>query len=184
MISSITKLYFKLSLIFYFWTKWGAFYADFFAQKTALNFLIWVPAMKFLNRTCYLSLLVTITMTESQILASKLPKLQDQNMTIFQTLYWVLPQWNYHGGTAPGRMEECCNAFYMQFLVFSVLILIVCHTLRQLLVQNSSLFLKIISPSGIAIVNHTGTAPGHVGQCFNALAFCIFSCSYSKKWYF
>ena len=131
--------------------------------------------------TALLVLLVTITMTKSQILTSKLPKLQDQNMTIFQTLYWVLPQWNYHGGTAPGRMEECCNAFYMQFLVFSVLILIVCHTLRQLSVQNSILFLKI---SGIAIVNHTGTAPGHVGQCFNALAFCIFSCSYSKKWYF
>ena len=135
------------------------------------------------NSFIFFGMITDPTKTVGQIAASKFserwePRIRRDWSTpnpVLSTAPVELPWWN--GPWPYGGVLQC---IFMQFLVFSVFF----HTLRQLLVPNSSLFLKIISPSGIAIVNYTGTAPGHVGQCFNALAFCIFSCSYSKKWYF
>ena len=35
---------------------------------------------------------------------------QIQEQTSKNTLYWTLSQWNYHAGTAPGRVGQCCSA--------------------------------------------------------------------------
>ena len=99
----------------YFWPKWGrGIPPGFFGTKNCSNFPYICSSIFFKQDFLYV-LLVIVTITESQILAAKLPKLQDQNMAIFQTLYWALPRGINHGGTGPGRMEECCNIFLCRF---------------------------------------------------------------------
>ena len=60
---------------------------DFFGQKTAINLPVEVSEFFFFKQDLLHVILVTITITESQSLAVKLPKLQEQNMTIFPALY-------------------------------------------------------------------------------------------------
>ena len=68
-------------------------------------------------------------------LTAKWPKLQDENLTFLQTLYWAQFQWSYHSGTAPA-------GFFMQLLQLLVIFNsnFFCHSFRQLLVPNSSNF--------------------------------------------
>ena len=46
-------------------------------------------------------------------------------MTIFQALYWALPQWNYHSGTVPGRIFHAVAAIYS---IFSINIIYLPHS--------------------------------------------------------
>ena len=56
---------------------------------------------------------------------------------------WTLSQQNYHCGTAPGRVEECCSALcfcnfsftWSSHIIFFI-ILYFCYIFRQLLVPN------------------------------------------------
>ena len=96
-----------------------------------------------------------MTITEGQTLAVKLPKLQDQNMTIFH--------WNYHSETAPGRMERCCDAFYTASSIFIVNNNCLPYCKATFDIKFKPL-LEEIKSIGITILNRTGTAPDHLGQ--------------------
>ena len=104
-------------------------------------------------------------------------------------------QWNDH--THPIvelPLVECCSAavprfflpFFMhllQVLVCFCTAIILFKTLRQLLEPNSGTKNTLYW----ALFYHAGIAPGRVGQCCNALAFCIIyacSCSYLPFLYY
>ena len=53
---------------------------------------------------------ININLIKIQIFAAKELKLRIQNMAILQTLHWALPLWNYHSGTAPGRIFHAVAA--------------------------------------------------------------------------
>ena len=91
-------------------------------------------------------------------------------MTIFQTLYWAVPQWDYHCGTAPGRIFQAVAVISS---IFSININVLTHSQATFGTKFKQILEKI-APAVLPYQTHGGTAPGGTGQCCNTLAFSLF----------
>ena len=94
-------------------------------------------------------------------------------MTVFQTLYWALSQWNYQSGTAFGHVKEVLQCMFDKTsTIFSININCLLYS-QALYGTEFKQHLEKNGLKGVIIQNHGGTASGRKGHCCNALGFCI-----------